>query len=289
MYVIIIIKDSFVLPCAYKYITSTIRYSTSAISAIASYRYDTRHKFFSFTFWIFLGARQTHQNHSKKVMPVLTQLLAGGLSLFAHYNGTEVATASPDMVPQYALARTYSSADCSGEPNAITGSRINSCFKNSFIPGTYNIKCDANKVCDMYTYNSMDCSGPGKPKGRKATLNNKCQASDDGGSVLPVLETGTDAAMSSIPKPATLAWQTGDDECSGAPSTVSSLGICRSDGRTSYQLQCDKSSTISMCQFVNSTSCTGFQRCEKLPLYNPTKKCISRKHFGGAASVEFVC
>ena len=66
------------------------------------------------------------------------------------------------------------------------------------------------------------------------------------------------------------------------------LGLCRSNGKTAYRYECSDKKEVRMCQYINAT-CSGFERCATLPGYNPTETCITRRHFGGAASVEFQC
>ena len=222
-------------------------------------------------------------------MPALAQLLAGGLSLFSPHNGTMVATESPDMVPQYAVVTRFEGKDCSGA-SSTQASHINACFKNSYLPGTYNIKCDANKKCAMYVYPSMDCSGTGKAAQPGVVLDGKCIPSPQGqGSAIGLIKTGTSAATATLKRPLQFSWQTGDNKCSGAPTTISELGTCRDDGHSSYKHECDSTKKVVMCQYLNTTTCSGFKRCEGLPSFNPTGKCNERRHFGGAASVEFTC
>ena len=223
-------------------------------------------------------------------MPTVAHFLASGLSVLSPLlNGTSLGSTAPGMVPQYSLIRHYSTSDCSGTPEAVIGYAVNQCFKNSYVPGTYDYRCDGDNICDTYMYSTADCSGDGKAKGSPIINNGKCQFAGVAGYVEATIKIGGSAVKAALTGPSQASWHTGDSTCTGAPSTFEDLGLCRSVGVGSYRLQCSSEKKVEMCQYLNSTTCTGFQRCSVQSGYNPTDTCITRKHFGGAASVQFEC
>ena len=226
-------------------------------------------------------------------MPTLANLVASGLSVLnSQHNGTSlgfVKSAGPNMVPQYSVVSHFSTPDCSGTPDAVLGYAVNECFKNSYTPGTYDYECDKDDKCDTYLYQSADCSGAGTAKGSPIANDGKCHADGTGGYVQATIKTGGSAVKASFKGPTQVSWHTDDSDCSGAPSIYEDLGLCRSNGKTSYRYECNDKNEVRMCQYINATTCNGFERCATLPAYNPTETCITRRHFGGAASIEFEC
>jgi hypothetical protein len=223
-------------------------------------------------------------------MPALARLASAGLSvLSAQHNGTSLGFLAPRMVPQYSVVGRFSTPDCAGTPEAVVAYAVNECFKNSYTPGTYDYECDKDNQCDTYLFQTVDCSGKRTAKGNPIANDGKCHADGKGGYVQATIKTGGAAVKAGFTGPAQVSWHTGDSDCSGAPSMYEDLGLCRASGQNSYRHECSDKKEVRMCQYLNSTACKGFQRCIMLPAYNPTGTCITRKHFGGAASIEYEC